>query len=103
MNRIIGTLTLTLLLVAAGATQMQPTQAKQTTGAIAAPTGKIIARVNGTALTDRDLLRQMMLEFPYARQHGGKFPQQLEKDIRRNALNTIEFEELAYQEAVRRK
>src|SRR5215468_2492141 len=67
------------------------------------PTGKTVARVNGTVLTDRDLLREMMTIFPYARQHGGKFPEAMEADIRRGALDMLEFEELVYQEALRRK
>src|SRR5215470_3186064 len=66
------------------------------------PTGKPVARINGTVLTDRDLLREMMTIFPYAGQHGGKFPQSMEADIRRGALDMIEFDELVYQEAVRR-
>jgi parvulin-like peptidyl-prolyl isomerase len=65
-------------------------------------TGKPVARVNGTVLTDRDLLREMLTIFPYARQHGGKFPEAMEADIRRGALSTIEFEELVFQEAGRR-
>jgi len=36
-------------------------------------TGKPVARVNGAALTDRDLLREMYSIFPYAQQHNG-FP-----------------------------
>jgi peptidyl-prolyl cis-trans isomerase C len=91
-----------LLTLAVGAAAQQPLPAKQTT-ATAAPSGKIIARVNGVALTDRDLLRQMEIDFPYAKQHGGRVPPQLEKDIKRSALSTIEFEELLYQEAQRRK
>lgn len=67
------------------------------------PTGKAVARVNGAVLTDRDLLREMYAIFPYARQHNGTFPQAMEADIRRGALKMIEFEELAYQEATRRK
>jgi len=66
------------------------------------PTGKTVARVNGTVLTDRDLFREMMTIFPYARQHGGKFPASMEADIRRGALDMLEFEELVYQEANRR-
>jgi peptidyl-prolyl cis-trans isomerase SurA len=66
-------------------------------------TGKTVARVNGSTLTDRDLLREMYAIFPYARQHNGTFPQAMEADIRRGALKMIEFEELVYQEAVRRK
>ncbi len=66
------------------------------------PTGRAVARVNGTLLTDHDLLREMMTIFPYARQHGGKFPVSMEADIRRGALDMLEFEELVYQEAARR-
>ena len=64
---------------------------------------KPVARVNGTALTARDLMREMMNEFPYARQHGGRFPTEFEAQIRRSALRQIEFDELLYQEAQRRK
>jgi len=62
-----------------------------------------VARVNGTVLTERDLLREMYTIFPYARQHNGGFPKAMEADIRRGALKMIEFEELVYQEAKRRK
>ncbi len=67
------------------------------------PTGKPVVRVNGTVLTDRDLLREMFTIFPYARQHGGKFPAQMEADIRQGALKMMVFDELVYQEAKRRK
>jgi hypothetical protein len=65
--------------------------------------GKPVARVNGSVLTDRDLAREMYTIFPYARQHNGGFPQAMEADIRKGALKMIVFEELVYQEAVRRK
>ena len=65
-------------------------------------TGKIVARVNGVALTDRELLREMFTIFPYARQHNG-FPKSEEAEIRKGALDMIIFEELVYQEADRRK
>ena len=61
-----------------------------------------VARVNGAVLTDRDLLREMLLIFPYARQHNG-FPKNQEAAIRQGALQMIVFEELVYQEAQRRK
>jgi peptidyl-prolyl cis-trans isomerase SurA len=61
-----------------------------------------VARVNGAVLTDRDLLREMYSIFPYARQHNG-FPKSQEAAIRQGALEMIIFEELVYQEAVRRK
>jgi parvulin-like peptidyl-prolyl isomerase len=63
---------------------------------------KPVARVNGTVLTDRDLLREMLQIFPYAGQHNG-FPKEQEASIRQGALQMIIFEELVYQEAKRRK
>jgi peptidyl-prolyl cis-trans isomerase SurA len=63
---------------------------------------KPVARVNGTVLTDRDLLREMYAIFPYAQQHNG-FPRAQEAQIRQGALEMIIFEELVYQEAVRRQ
>jgi len=63
---------------------------------------KPVVRINGTELTDRDLLREMLTIFPYARQHNG-FPKGEEEKIRQGALRMIEFEELVYQEAERRK
>jgi parvulin-like peptidyl-prolyl isomerase len=65
-------------------------------------TGRPVARVNGTVLTDGDLLREMFAIFPYARQHDGGFPKELEEGIRDGALKMIIFEELVYQEALRR-
>jgi len=53
-------------------------------------------------LTDRDLLREMYAIFPYAQQHNG-FPKAQEATIRQGALEMIIFEELVYQEAVRRQ
>jgi parvulin-like peptidyl-prolyl isomerase len=64
-------------------------------------TGKAVARVNGAALTDRDLVREMFAIFPYAKQHNG-FPENLEPQIRKGALDMIIFEELVYQDAQRR-
>jgi len=64
-------------------------------------TGKAVAKVNGTVLTDRDLVREMYTLFPYAQQHNG-FPKELEPEIRRGAMQMLIFEELVYQEAKRR-
>lgn len=63
---------------------------------------KPVVRVNGTALTDRDLLREMFSIFPYGRQHNG-FPKDMEPEIRRGALQMIIFDELVFQEAKRRQ
>ncbi|HUB82802.1 MAG TPA: peptidyl-prolyl cis-trans isomerase [Bryobacteraceae bacterium] len=60
-----------------------------------------VARVNGTVLTQGDLLREMYTIFPYARTHNG-FPKAMESDIRVGAMKMIEFEELVYQDARRR-
>ncbi|MDR3762537.1 MAG: peptidylprolyl isomerase [Acidobacteriota bacterium] len=65
-------------------------------------TGKPVVRINGTVLTDRDLVREMFAIFPYARVHNG-FPKTEEASIRRGAMQMIEYEELVYQEAERRK
>jgi parvulin-like peptidyl-prolyl isomerase len=72
-------------------------------GTIIQPVGKPVARVNGAVLTDRDLLREEYLIFPYAQQHGGNIPKEMEPEIRNGALQMIIFEELVYQEALRRK
>ncbi len=65
------------------------------------PVGRAVVRVNGVALTDRDLLREMLSIFPYARVHNG-FPKSMEADIREGAMKMMVFEELVYQEARRR-
>jgi parvulin-like peptidyl-prolyl isomerase len=76
--------------------------AQLATPVTATPAARAVVRVNGTALTDRDLVREMLNVFPYARQHGGKFPKDSEPEIRKAALRNLEFEELVYQEAKRR-
>jgi len=74
-------------------------QAFSSTG-LSQPVGRPVARVNGAVLTDRDLLREMLTIFPYARVHNG-FPQAMEADIRDGAMKMMIFEELVYQEAKR--
>jgi len=59
--------------------------------------------VNGTVLTDRDLQREMFTMFPYAQQHNGDIPPELLPGIRAGAMKMLVFEELVYQEALRRK
>src|SRR5208282_5899657 len=60
-----------------------------------------IAKVNGTVLTQADLVREEFAIFPYARQHNG-IPKELEPEIREGAMKMMIFEELVYQEALRR-
>jgi len=61
-----------------------------------------VARVNGSVLTEADLVREEYSIFPYARQHNG-LPKDLAPQIRSGAMKMIIFEELVYQEALRRK
>jgi len=79
----------------------QPPASGSSVSALAV-TGKPVARVNGSILTDADLVREEYAIFPYARQHNG-IPKELEPEIRSGALKMIIFEELVYQEALRRK
>jgi len=65
-------------------------------------TNKPVVKVNDVVLTDRDLLREMLAMFPYARMHNG-FPKDQVAQIRAGAMQMIVFEELVYQEAQRRK
>lgn len=104
----IGLLTMVLSMASAQVASHAPTM-KGATGtkspsaaSMAQITGKVVARVNRTELTDRDLVREMFIMFPYAQQHNG-FPKDLEPEIRRGAMQMIIFEELLYQEALRRK
>jgi hypothetical protein len=76
-------------------------QPSTTDVAVIQPVGRPVVRVNGEELTDRDLLREMLSIFPYARVHNG-FPKAMEPDIRNGAMKMIVFEELVYQEAKRR-
>ncbi len=66
------------------------------------PADSPVAKVNGTVLTSADLLREEYTIFPYARQHNG-IPKEFEKGIRDGALKMLIFEELVYQDALRRK
>ena len=66
------------------------------------PAARNVAVVNGSVLTEADLLREEYAIFPYARQHGG-IPKELAPQIRDGALKMMVFEELVYQEAQRRK
>ena len=65
-------------------------------------TGKPVVKVNGAVLTDRDLMHELYVIFPYAQIHNG-IPKDMEPQMRRGALEMIVFDELVYQEALRRK
>ena len=78
------------------AIQQAPSQAAATPSATTP-----VVRVNGSVLTEADLVREEYTIFPYARQHGG-LPKELGPQIRNGALQMIIFEELIYQETLRR-
>ena len=59
-------------------------------------------RVNGAILTDRDLIREMQAIFPYGNIHNG-VPKSMAPEMRKGALEMLIFEELLYQEALKRK
>jgi parvulin-like peptidyl-prolyl isomerase len=80
---------------------MQAPQAQ--TAAPVQVTGRPVLRINGVVLTDRDLQREIYAIFPYANQHGGGVPKGMEAQIHDGAIKMMTFEELAYQEALRRK
>ncbi len=88
--------------VASHAPTVLKQQATQQPNALTQIADKPVARVNGTVLTDADLVREEYAIFPYARQHNG-VPKELESQIRDGALKMIVFEEMVYQEAQRRK
>lgn len=63
----------------------------------------VVARINGVALTERDLQREMSKLFPYAGVHGGRIPGEYAAELRQQARNQMVFDELLHQEALRRK
>jgi len=101
MKHAISTLGFILLAAAAAGAQVAshaPTQPSSTQPAPDQP----VARVNDTVLTGSDLVREEYAIFPYARQHGG-LPKELAGQIRQGAMQMMVFEELVYQEALRRR
>jgi len=100
---LIGAVLLMSLSVSGQVASHAPTVGVTAKSALPQPAGQPVARVNGAVLTDRDLQREIFSIFPYARQHGGSVPKELEPGIRKGALQMIIFEELVYQEAERRK
>jgi len=99
MKRLFPVCSFLILVLAAADAQVAshaPTVFTQT------PAAKPVARVNGSVLTDVDLLREEYTIFPYGRQHNG-IPKDMEPGIRKGAMQMIVFEELVYQEAQRRK
>jgi peptidyl-prolyl cis-trans isomerase SurA len=104
----LGSLLAAVSLLSAQVTSHKPTVFKNAPGTSSAVSPRAadlaaVARVNGSTLTRADLIREEYTIFPYARQHGGGIPKEFEKQIRDGAMKMIIFEELVYQEALRRK
>ncbi len=97
------TMTATAQQMAVSHTPTAAAKPQQPSNAAVLVTGKPVARVNGTVLTDRDLTREMYTLFPYAAQHNGQVPPELAPQIRQGAMKMMVFEELLYQEALRRQ
>jgi parvulin-like peptidyl-prolyl isomerase len=99
-----GVLFLATVAVTAQVASHAPTVFTPTSATLApmVSTAKPVAHVNGTVLTEADLVREEYSIFPYARQHNG-IPKELESQIRDGAMKMLVFEELVYQEALRRK
>ena len=102
MDRYVVIVGFVMLVVSTTAAQLAATSRPPVSAPTLASPVKPVARINGAVLTEADLEREMSAMFPYAQQHGGKVPKSMEADIRRGALQMIEFEELVYQEAQRR-
>lgn len=97
-----------MMMVTTGSAQLAASHApspdlKPNVSSLVQPVNKPVARVNGVTLTERDLLREEYTIFPYARQHNGSVPKEMEPQIRQGAMQMIIFEELVYQDAKRRK
>lgn len=100
---VIGAALLASVAMSAQVASHAPTAAVSAPPVSMQPAVRPVVRVNGAVLTDRDLQREIFTIFPYARQHGGGVPKELEPEIRKGALQMIIFEELVYQETQRRK
>jgi parvulin-like peptidyl-prolyl isomerase len=103
MDRYVVIVAFVMLVVSTTAAQLAATSRQHVSRSTSDRHSKAVARINGTVLTEADLLREISAMFPYAQQHGGKVPKTMEAGIRRGALQMIEFEELVYQEAQRRR
>lgn len=66
------------------------------------PLTKPLLRVNGTVFTERDLQREIATIFPFESQHKGGLPSSMAPEIRQGAAQMMVFEELVYQESLRR-
>lgn len=98
----VGILAISATMAAQLASSHASTGSLQQPAQSAATQNRPVVRVNGTVLTQSDLMREEFSIFPYARQHGGMIPAPMEPQIRQGAMKMIIFEELVYQEAQRR-
>jgi peptidyl-prolyl cis-trans isomerase SurA len=83
-------------------TALNPAPGQGAAASVVTAPDRPVALVNGSLLTGADLLREEYTIFPYARQHNGGIPPEFAQQIRDGALKMMVFEELVYQEALRR-
>jgi parvulin-like peptidyl-prolyl isomerase len=62
---------------------------------------RVVTRVNGVGITERDVAEQSMQLFPYYAIHGGKVPDKYQAEIRQKAIQQLIDDELIYQAAKR--
>ena len=74
----------------------------EVSGAPAAHTDEVVARVNGAAIDAADLRAEVETIYPSNAGHGGLDPERM-KEIRSKALEELIVRELAYQQAVKLK
>jgi parvulin-like peptidyl-prolyl isomerase len=103
-HRMMNSAAVLALAVSCGAQVVASHAPSNNAAAVPSPAAAVkpVARVNGAILTDRDLAREIQAIFPYAQTHNG-VPKSMEPGVRQGALEMIIFEELVYQEALRRK
>jgi parvulin-like peptidyl-prolyl isomerase len=69
---------------------------------VSAKSTKVIAKVNGVAITQDAYDQELKRVFPYFSMHGNKVPKEFEGDVRQKAIDNLVSAELMYQEAQRR-
>ena len=93
MDRYVVIVGFVMLVVSTTAAQLAATSRPRVPASTHVSLAKPVARINGAVLTEADLQREMSAMFPYAQQHGGKVPKSMEAEVRRGALQMIEFED----------
>jgi hypothetical protein len=107
MKRAVSSLAVSILLSAAAVHAQQvplvPSHAPGPKAPRPGAAASVVARVNGVAVTETAVQREMQKLFPFAGVHGNRIPGNYSVEIRRQAIQQAVWEELLHQEALRRK